>query len=249
MRISFRHICSVPPTKLTTFRPYSQIDFNEYFHKDHGITFRDMKKKIYRPLAEYIELKEVERTRAQKAEIKTVAFTPPLVADEIVHHKAVRTNFIEQYKALPVEYKHHIDPAGMPRPAVSRRDGQGSCSGNGRRKTARAVANIRPGTGKIMVNGKNFADYFGSLYTRGIMLEPIIATEKYNVVDINVRAWGGGFSGQAAAIGQAIARALIRDDPENRFALRSIVKPDFRKKERKHTGLLKARKRPAWKRR
>jgi ribosomal protein S9 len=48
-------------------------------------------------------------------------------------------------------------------------------------------------------------------------MEPIIATEKYNVVDINIKAWGGGYSGQAQAIRQALGRALINDDPENRY--------------------------------
>jgi len=137
----------------------------------------------------------------------------------------------------------------LPLPAVSRRDAVGGCNGIGKRKTARAVVNIRPGTGNIKVNGKDFVDYFPSIFTRGIMLEPIIATEKYNVVDINVKAWGGGFSGQAQAIRQALGRALISDDPENRYAVKEIVKTDSRRKERKKTGLLKARKRPAWKRR
>jgi small subunit ribosomal protein S9 len=49
------------------------------------------------------------------------------------------------------------------------------------------------------------------------MLEPIVATEKYNKVDINVKAWGGGYSGQAQAIRHALGRALIADDPENRY--------------------------------
>jgi ribosomal protein S9 len=48
----------------------------------------------------------------------------------------------------------------LPLPTVSRRDAAGAANGIGRRKTARAVVNIRPGTGKIKVNGKNFVDYF-----------------------------------------------------------------------------------------
>jgi hypothetical protein len=49
------------------------------------------------------------------------------------------------------------------------------------------------------------------------MLEPIVATEKYNRVDINIKAWGGGYSGQAQAIRHALGRALVNDDPENRY--------------------------------
>lgn len=101
-----------------------------------------------------------------------------------------------------------------------------------------------------------------SIYTRGVMLEPIVATEKYNRVDINIKAWGGGYSGQAQAIRHALGRALVNDDPENRYvrscvtnyslaryAVKDLVKLDARRKERKKTGLLKARKRPQWKRR
>jgi len=81
------------------------------------------------------------------------------------------------------------------------------------------------------------------------MLEPVIATEKYNKIDINIKVTGGGFSGQAQAVRQAISRALVRDDPENRFAVEELRKADFRRKERKKTGLKKARKRKQWKKR
>lgn len=55
------------------------------------------------------------------------------------------------------------------------------------------------------------------------MLEPVIATEKYNAVDINIKTSGGGYSGQAQAIKQAIGMAFINDDPENRYSIHLFV--------------------------
>jgi ribosomal protein S9 len=99
----------------------------------------------------------------------------------------------------------------------------GTVTGSGKRKTAKAVAAIfSPGTGQITINGKHWMDYFPqyahifpfgpkspSIFVRSTMLEPIIASEKFNNVDIKCKVTGGGFMGQAGAIKNALANALV----------------------------------------
>jgi len=120
--------------------------------------------------------------------------------------------------------------------------------GSGRRKSARVMAIIKPGTGRITINGRNWVDYFKHIYTRGLMLAPVVAAEKVGLVDISVFARGGGFSGQAEAGARAIANAFINGDPEMLYLFRQsgMQQGDLRVKERKHTGKRAARKKQAW---
>jgi small subunit ribosomal protein S9 len=115
----------------------------------------------------------------------------------------------------------------------------------GRRKTSVARATMRPGTGVITVNGREFEEYFPRFLHRSRALEPFVATETEGQVDIQFRVNGGGISGQADAIRMALARAIVEVDEENRPALRSrgLLTRDARKVERKKPGRPKARKR------
>eukprot|EP01126_Amoeba_proteus_P035033 TRINITY_DN3520_c0_g2_i7.p1 TRINITY_DN3520_c0_g2~~TRINITY_DN3520_c0_g2_i7.p1 ORF type:complete len:159 (+),score=28.32 TRINITY_DN3520_c0_g2_i7:469-945(+) len=149
--------------------------------------------------------------------------------------------------ASPFE-RHTIQQ--FPRPSPIRVDPYtGTMTGSGKRKTAHAnVAIFLNGTGQITINGKHWIDYFPSIFVRSVMMEPIIATELINEVDIKVETWGGGFMGQAEAIRNAIAVAMVRADPEYKFIMSQMgmLKVDHRKKERKHTGFRKARKKQQW---
>ena len=118
-------------------------------------------------------------------------------------------------------------------------------SATGRRKTASAQVRLAPGTGKIVVNGRPYDEYFTVVAQQSAVLKPLEVAKTTNVYDISVNARGGGNSGQAGAISLGIARALIQLTPELRPALKAegLLTRDPRMKERKKSGQPGARKR------
>lgn len=115
----------------------------------------------------------------------------------------------------------------------------------GRRKAAVARVFVNEGTGKIIINKRELSVYFPSLLLQYIVKQPLDklnVTEKY---DIKVNLKGGGFKGQAEALRLAIARALVKINPEDKPALKSegFLTRDPRIVERKKPGRPKARKR------
>jgi small subunit ribosomal protein S9 len=116
---------------------------------------------------------------------------------------------------------------------------------NGRRKCAGASVRIKPGTGKIKVNGKPFESYFQTEAMRGFIQQPLKITSTFGSLDIVATVKGGGIAGQAGALRFSIARALIKKDPDLRPVLKgsAMLTRDARVKERKKTGRPGARKR------
>jgi small subunit ribosomal protein S9 len=121
----------------------------------------------------------------------------------------------------------------------------------GRRKQAVARVRIRPGNGKIVVNGRPIEDYFPSETHRMVLSEPLTTTNTNEVYDVDATIFGGGTSGQAGAIRLGIARALVELDPEVRVTLKraGLLTRDAREKESKKYGLKKARKAPQYSKR
>ncbi len=121
----------------------------------------------------------------------------------------------------------------------------------GRRKTSVARVHLKGGKGEILVNKRPLHDYFGRETARRIVLQPIEVTQTAGSVDIHVKVWGGGISGQAGAIRHGITRALLKVNPEFRSTLKKagFVTRDPRAVERKKYGLHKARKRPQYSKR
>jgi len=115
----------------------------------------------------------------------------------------------------------------------------------GRRKTAVARVILRPGEGKIRVNGQTLEQYFPSEAMRVEVREPLTLTEMLNKFDLLINASGGGIHGQAGATRLGIARALLSFNPEFRARLRQggFQTSDPRAKERKKYGQKGARKR------
>lgn len=113
----------------------------------------------------------------------------------------------------------------------------------GRRKTAIARANVIPGKGTIVVNGKTLKEYFFRDTLVETILQPLKATDAIEKYDITVKVHGGGLSGQAGAILLAIARALLAVDPNTKLALKKshFLTRDPRMKERKKYGQRGAR--------
>ena len=117
--------------------------------------------------------------------------------------------------------------------------------GTGRRKRAVARVFLRPGSGKITVNGREFEDYFPSDASRAIVKQPLLATETADKFDILINTDGGGPSGQAGAAKLGIARALLGFNIELRAKLKELgfLTRDAREHERKKYGQKGARKR------
>ncbi|MDO4773444.1 MAG: 30S ribosomal protein S9, partial [Bacillota bacterium] len=118
--------------------------------------------------------------------------------------------------------------------------------GTGRRKKSIARVRLIPGTGDIKINGRELDNYFPyELLTREVKrpLQLVGVEAKYDVI---VRVNGGGFTGQAGAIRQGIARALVKSDETLKSPLKAegFLTRDSRMKERKKYGLKKARRSP-----
>lgn len=116
----------------------------------------------------------------------------------------------------------------------------------GRRKTATARVYLRPGRGKITINGKTSEDFFGKRANyEDILRSPMKETQTLNKYDLVVNVIGGGVTGQVEAIRMGCARALEKANPAYRPVLKSMgfLTRDAREKERRKYGLAKARKR------
>ena len=117
--------------------------------------------------------------------------------------------------------------------------------GTGRRKTAGARVYLRPGSGKITVNKREFEIYFPNRVLKMIIRQPLAITETAEKFDILINVAGGGMSGQAGAIRHGLSRALLEFNPELRPKLKSagFLMRDAREVERKKYGQPKARRR------
>src|SRR5262245_48549361 len=117
--------------------------------------------------------------------------------------------------------------------------------GTGRRKTAIARVRLLSGSGKIVVNGRAFENYFMTETLRGVVTQPLNVTQTAARFDVQVNVTGGGPAGQAGAVRHGIARALIAADATLRPSLKAdgLLARDPRMRERKKYGQPGARKR------
>jgi small subunit ribosomal protein S9 len=115
----------------------------------------------------------------------------------------------------------------------------------GRRKSAIARVYISDGKGKITVNDRAFEEYFPLQQTQNIIQQPLTLAEASNKYDIVVNLKGGGTTGQAEALRLALARAMVKINPETKEALKAfrLMTRDPREVERKKPGQPGARKR------
>ncbi|OQA38392.1 MAG: 30S ribosomal protein S9 [Acidobacteria bacterium ADurb.Bin340] len=117
--------------------------------------------------------------------------------------------------------------------------------GTGRRKTCTARVFLRPGSGKVTVNGRTLEDYFPNAVLRMVVNQPLDIADLGGKFDIHVTVAGGGPSGQASAIRMGISRALLGYNDQLRSMLRQagLLTRDPRMKERKKPGQKAARRR------
>ncbi|MBC8130474.1 MAG: 30S ribosomal protein S9 [Rhizobiaceae bacterium] len=126
---------------------------------------------------------------------------------------------------------------------VQKLDAQGRAYATGKRKDAVARVWVRPGTGKIIVNEKEFAAYFARPVLQMVLRQPIVAANRDGQFDIVATVAGGGLSGQAGAVRHGISKALTYYEPGLRPVLKKggFLTRDSRVVERKKYGKAKAR--------
>ena len=103
---------------------------------------------------------------------------------------------------------------------VQKLDAQGRAYATGKRKNAVARVWIKPGKGKVVINGREFATYFARPVLQLIVKQPIVLTERIDQYDVIVTVAGGGLSGQAGAVRHGLSKALTNYEPELRGALK-----------------------------
>ena len=144
----------------------------------------------------------------------------------------------EAASALPVVAEEVVT---IERVAV--RDNLGRAYATGKRKDAVARVWIKPGSGKVVVNGKEMISYFARPVLQMILRQPFTVAGVEGQFDVTATVKGGGLSGQAGAIRHGISKALSLYDSSFRPALKKVgyITRDSRVVERKKPGLAKAR--------
>ena len=123
------------------------------------------------------------------------------------------------------------------------RDAQGRSYATGKRKNAIARVWIKPGKGKITINGRDQEIYFARPVLRMMIAQPLQVTDRLGQFDVDVTVQGSGLSGQAGAVRHGISKALTYYEPGLRAALKphGFLTRDSRVVERKKYGKAKAR--------
>jgi len=119
----------------------------------------------------------------------------------------------------------------------------GEALGTGRRKSSVARVRVKSGSGKLVINGKPFEEYFPIAKDQRSVLDTLTATGTRDSVDVRINVIGGGTTGQSGACKMGLARALVNFDSEHFPVLRDggFLTRDSRMKERKKPGLRGAR--------
>ena len=126
---------------------------------------------------------------------------------------------------------------------VQKLDAHGRAYATGKRKDAIARVWVKPGSGKIVINDKEYEKYFARPVLQMVLRQPIVAANRDGQYDIIATVKGGGLSGQAGAVRHGISKALTHYEPELRGVLKKggFLTRDSRVVERKKYGKAKAR--------
>ena len=133
-----------------------------------------------------------------------------------------------------------VEPESLPEPKI---DAQGRAYATGKRKNAIARVWIKPGAGRVTVNGRDVETYFARPVLRMIINQPFDTAQRAGQYDVTCTVTGGGLSGQAGAVRHGISRALTFFEPSLRGVLKKggFLTRDSRTVERKKYGRRKAR--------
>ncbi len=126
---------------------------------------------------------------------------------------------------------------------VKKVDKQGRAYATGKRKDAVARVWVKPGSGKILVNAREFEVYFARPVLRMMIQQPLVSSNRQGQYDVICTVSGGGLSGQAGAVRHGLSKALTNFEPELRGVLKKggFLTRDSRVVERKKYGRAKAR--------
>ena len=141
------------------------------------------------------------------------------------------------------DLKGSVVDVAAPEPRVQKLDKFGRAYATGKRKNAVARVWLKPGSGKILINGRELGVYFARPVLRMILQQPLQIAQRDGQYDIVVNVNGGGLSGQAGAVRHGLAKALTYYEPELRGPLKKegFLTRDPRVVERKKYGKAKAR--------
>ena len=136
-----------------------------------------------------------------------------------------------------------VATAEAPVTREAQRDSLNRAYATGKRKDAVARVWVKPGSGKILVNGKDFSAYFARPVLQMILRQPIVAAAREGQFDVVATVAGGGLSGQAGAVRHGLSKALTYFEPGLRGVLKKggFLTRDSRVVERKKYGKAKAR--------
>jgi small subunit ribosomal protein S9 len=156
---------------------------------------------------------------------------------------------LQQARTAPTAAPHPT--AVVPEDVKPEIDALGRSYATGKRKNAVARVWIKPGAGRIDVNGRESPVYFARPVLRMLINQPLVATNRLGQFDVWCTVKGGGLSGQAGAVRHGISQALTRYEPGLRPLLKGqgFLTRDSRVVERKKYGKHKARKRPQYSKR
>ena len=135
-----------------------------------------------------------------------------------------------QLRHAPAATTPSAVPQGDLKPKL---DPQGRAYATGKRKNAVARVWVKPGTGKITVNGRDSPIYFARPVLRMLLNQPFIVVNRLGQFDVNCTVVGGGLSGQAGAVRHGISKALLNYEPGLRSALKSSGLPHPRQPRRR----------------
>ena len=161
------------------------------------------------------------------------------------------TTSLTGLKAAVKEQAKEQKPVAAEKPAAEqgvrerKLDKQGRAYATGKRKNAIARVWIKPGSGKIVVNGRELKVYFARPVLQMMVNQPFAVADRANQFDVEVTVVGGGLSGQAGAVKHGISKALTYFEPDLRAPLKValFLRRDPRIVERKKYGRAKARRR------
>jgi len=167
------------------------------------------------------------------------------MADEIKSLEDLKAgmNAVDAAPVVVASGEETVTPAEevvLPEPKI---DDLGRSYATGKRKDAVARVWIKPGSGKITINGRDQETYFARPVLRMMLQQPFIAADRKDNYDVIATAKGGGLSGQAGAVRHGISKALILFEPALRPPLKAggFLTRDSRVVERKKFGRKKAR--------
>lgn len=162
--------------------------------------------------------------------------------------KTLRRDMAESGSAAPAPVSSPVFQAEPAAPRQKKVDAQGRAYGTGRRKTSTARVWVKPGSGKVTVNGRDQSVYFARQTQRLILNQPFLISSRVGQYDAVCTVSGGGLSGQAGAVRHGISRALQDIEPDLRAVLKKagLLTRDSRMVERKKVGLHKARRSKQW---